>query len=163
MDLWPFLKPAKVSPALATCKITFFANSILTISFLGRSGFVPSIKEETKALQADIDRMQTQLELFDRSSVPTSAYSQKHAIGMDSLGSQLATARMLDSLPSQNMSKPSPFLFVGVLSVADNSGRSSINEHFSEMCWRSISCYLAPALGSYACQRAQPNSSAVCS
>ena len=114
-----------------------------------RSGFAQDIAAQTKQAEAEVQRIQIQLELFDNNSAVTSAYSQKHAVQVNSLGAQLTTSRMLDSLPSQNMSKPTPFLFVGVLSVAANAGKAAMSAlslmPYSHGCQqaKSASCSLA--------------------
>ena len=113
-----------------------------TLLLSSRSGYAFDIASEIKNAQAEIQQIQTQLEAFDNSSTTTSVYSQKHAVQADSLGTQLATARMLDSLPFQNMSKPSPFLFVGVLSVAGNAGELKLS---NVVCKNVLSMHVASA------------------
>ncbi|KAL0018949.1 hypothetical protein WJX77_003320 [Trebouxia sp. C0004] len=87
-----------------------------------RVGFAHDIDMEMHQVQADIDRMQTQLELFVNSSAVGSEYSQLHAIEAGHLASPRTTHTHHITAP-QNQLALQPFLFVGVLSVAGNAGR----------------------------------------
>lgn len=81
-----------------------------------RFGFAHDVEVETQKVKADIHRMQQQLQLFDNHTDVTSAHVQKHAVDPNS-----------PVHPVQDGSVPAPalltpFLFVGVLSVAKNAG-----------------------------------------
>ena len=81
-----------------------------------RVAFAVDIDLETQRVQADIGRMQQQLQLFDNHTDVPSAYALKHAIDPES-----------PTRPIQDGVTPAPatlrpFLFVGVLSVARNAG-----------------------------------------
>jgi len=86
-----------------------------------RVGFAHDIDMEMQQIQADIDCMQTQLELFVNSSAVSSAYSQLHAIEAGHLASS-RTTNTHHSTALQTQLELQPFLFVGVLSVAGNAG-----------------------------------------
>lgn len=91
-------------------------------SSLCRVGFAYDIEMESQKIQADIDQMQRQLELFDNSSTVTSAYTQMHAVEADGLASLSARTDRNADISAQAESELQPFLFVGVLSVAGNAG-----------------------------------------
>ncbi len=76
---------------------------------------------EMQQIQADIDRMQTQLELFANSSAVSSAHSQLHT----SDAGHLVSPRTINThhiTAPQSQLELQPFLFIGVLSVAGNAG-----------------------------------------
>lgn len=81
-----------------------------------RVAFAVDIEQETQRVQADIGRMQQQLQLFDNHTDVPSAYAQKHAIEPNS------PARPIQDGVTPAPATLRPFLFVGVLSVARNAG-----------------------------------------
>ena len=86
-----------------------------------RVGFAHDIDMEMQQIQADIDRMQTQLELFVNSSAVSSAYSQLHT----SEAGHLVSPRTINThhvTAPESQLELQPFLFIGVLSVAGNAG-----------------------------------------
>ena len=83
-----------------------------------RFGFAYDIEIETQKIQADIHRMQQQLQLFDYHTDATSAHVQKHAVDPNSPAQAVQVQD--GSVPAPALL--TPFLFVGVLSVAGNAG-----------------------------------------
>lgn len=81
-----------------------------------RVAFAVDIELESQRVQADIGRMQQQLQLFDNHTDVPSAYAQKHAIDPNS------PARLTQDGITPAPAPLRPFLFVGVLSVARNAG-----------------------------------------
>ena len=79
-----------------------------------RFGFAYDIEDQIDQVQADIDCMQRQLQLFDKNELAASMHAEKHAVEA--------------TQPQGNVPRPAlstPFLFVGVLSVAGNAGTYS--------------------------------------
>ena len=86
------------------------------IDLVCRLDFAYDIEMETRTIQAHIERMQQQLQMFDNHTNVPSAYAQKHAVDPNN-----------PAQPIQDGAVPAPatlrpFLFVGVLSVARNAG-----------------------------------------
>ena len=86
-----------------------------------RVGFAHDIDMEMQQIQADIDRMQTQLELFANSSAISSSYSELHTSEAGHLVSPMTINTHHITAP-QSQLELQPFLFIGVLSVAGNAG-----------------------------------------
>ncbi len=86
-----------------------------------RVGFAHDIDMEMQQIQADIDRMQTQLELFANSSAVSSAHSQLQTSDVGQLVSP-RTINTHHTTAPQSQLELQPFLFIGVLSVAGNAG-----------------------------------------
>lgn len=88
-----------------------------------RVGFAHDIDIEMQQIQADIDRMQTQLGLFANSSAVSSAHSQLHT----SNAGRLVSPRPINThhiTAPQSPIELQLFLFIGVLSVAGNAGET---------------------------------------
>lgn len=81
-----------------------------------RLGFAYDIETETQRVQADIRQMQQQLQMFDNHTNVPSANAQKDAIDSNS------PLRPITDGLVQAPATLRPFLFVGVLSVARNTG-----------------------------------------
>ena len=108
--------PDMILPLLLTTLAVARCSSDLVC----RLDFVYDIKVETQTIQADIARMQQQLQMFDNHTNVPSAYAQKHAVDPN-----------YPAYPTQNNIVPAPatlrpFLFVGVLSVAINAGMPAL-------------------------------------
>ena len=88
-----------------------------------RVGFAHDIDMEMQQIHADIDRMQTQLELFANSSAISSSYSELHTSEAGHLVSPMTINTHHITAP-QSQLELQLFLFIGVLSVAGNAGNT---------------------------------------
>ena len=97
-------------------QLTTLAAAQCNCYLVCRLGFAYDTEVEIHRVQADIRRMQQQLQMFDNHTIVPSAYAQKHAIDPNS------PAHPIQDIVVPAPATLKPFLFVGVLSVARNAG-----------------------------------------
>lgn len=131
---------SKLLPDLSGIKCCMAKKGIKCADAICRVGFAHDLDMEMQQIQSEIDRMQSQLELFVNSSAVSSAYSRLHT----SEAGHLVSPRTVNThhIPApESRLELQPFLFIGVLSVAGNAGDTQ--QHRPCLCIAAALCIYA--------------------